>query len=158
VILVKPTLRDLLFLCEHARADEIEQYEAIVAKEWNPEAVAADLYARSGISLCLFDKATGVPVMAGGWDMRIDGVWAGWMVGTDAGWATHWRSVTKATRRMMQLLLDRGERRLQIVALESREKTCEWYARGLKMEREGQMKAYGFNGENAVMYARTRGP
>lgn len=157
MILVKPSLRQLMHLCEHARADEVEQYEALVSREWNPETAASDYYASRGVSLCLVDKATGVPLAAAGWVPLHDGVWHGWMVGTDEAWTTHWQSITKACRKVMDRMLADGARRLQFSALASREKTCEWYARGLKMQREGEMKAYGFNGETAVLYARTRG-
>jgi hypothetical protein len=157
MILLKPTLADLLYLTHHARDDEVEQYEALLGRPWDAEAVAADHFARSGVSLALFSKQTGRPVVAGGWCPIVDGVWAGWMVGTMPGWDAEWRAITLACNSVMRRMLSSGARRLQLLVLESRTKTCEWYERGLRMQREGEMKAYGAEGQSAVMYARTQG-
>lgn len=157
MILMKPRLQDLLYLCHHAREDEIEQHEALLGRPWNAEAVAADHFTRQGVSLVMLSKRTGLPVVAGGWCPLIDGVWSGWMVGTPEGWDAEWRGITLTCNSVMRRMLSQGERRLQLLVLASREKTCEWYERGLRMQREGEMKNYGAGGETAVLYARTQG-
>lgn len=153
---MKPKLGHLLYLCHNARDDEIEQYEALLGRPWDAEAVAADHFSRQGASLVLLSKRTGLPVVAGGWCPLHEGVWAGWMVGTQEGWDAEWRAITLACNSVMRRMLSNGARRLQLLVLGSREKTCEWYERGLRMQREGEMKAYGAGGETAVCYARTQ--
>lgn len=156
MIVVKPSLFTLLYLCQHARPDEIEQHEAIVGRRWDADDVANDHYNRRGIKFALIGDDH-KPVVAGGWDPVIDGVWHGWLVGTMAGWDAHWRSITKHCRRIMDdLIINGGARRLQFSVLASRTKACEWYEGGLKMQAEGTLRQYGFNGEDTIMYARVK--
>lgn len=153
--LVQPTMLQLLTLTAQARPDEIEQYEALVAREWNVDDVANDHYNRIGVKFCLTTD-DGTPVAAGGWDPIIDGVWQSWMVGTMDQWGRHWRSITKASRRVMDRLEESGARRLQTNALASRAAACQWYVKGLKMQPEGVMRGFGMNGEDVAMFARVK--
>jgi hypothetical protein len=155
MMVAKPTLHDLRFLCERARPDEIEQWVALTGTPWEPEIVAADLAARVGPQFVLLDKR-GTPVVAGGFEYLIPGVWQAWMVGTVDGWRQHWRAITLNTNRIMRMVL-RHERRIELLALASRTQTCTWYERGLRMQREGTSRGFGVNGEDAVRYARVSG-
>ena len=155
MILVQPTMLHLLHLCSQARPDEIAQYEALVGRRWDIDAVAVDHYNRIGVKFALL-APDGMPIAAGGWDPIIPGVWQSWMVGTMDNWDRHWRSLTKATRHVMDVLMDDGARRLQTNALASRTAACRWYEKGLKMRPEGVMHNFGVNGEAVAMYARTR--
>jgi hypothetical protein len=155
VIVVKPSLYALIYLCENARPDEIVQHQAIVGRVWNPDDVANDHYNRRGVKFMLVGDDH-VPIVAGGWDPVIEGVWHGWLVGTMVGWEKHWISITKECRRIMDSMLDKGARRLQFSAITSRQQACKWYADGLKMQPEGVQRNYGFNGEDIVMYARVK--
>lgn len=148
----RPTLHDLRTLCANARPDEIVQWRALTGLPWEPEAVALDLLDRPGPSFVLLDDH-GVPVLAGGFDFVIPGVWRGWMVGTMAGWEQHWRRITLETNRIIRFML-KTERRIELLCIASREAACTWYERGLKMQREGVHPNYGVNGETAVLYAR----
>jgi hypothetical protein len=152
MMLVKPTLLDFLRLTLNARDDEIEQYEALMGKEWDAERVAVEFFGKEGVSFMLAHDST--PVVAGGYDLIFPGVWHSWMIGTYDNWEKHWMSITKFSRRVMDDLLMGGARRLQTCVLESRTKTCEWYVRGLKMQYEGSWRNYGINGEAMAMYAR----
>jgi hypothetical protein len=152
--LYTPTLGDLMLLCSKARPDEIEQYEALVGEEWDTEKVAVDHWQRPGVKFVLV--ADGKPIVAGGFDPVIPGVLQSWMVGTMDTWESHWRSITKYSRRIMDELLESGARRLQTCVLTSRYETCEWYKRGLKMEFEGTFRRYGAHGESMDLYARIR--
>lgn len=152
--LCQPTIMDLLILCRNARPDEIQQYEALVGMEWDPETVAVDHFNRPGVKYVLLDDDTAI--CAGGFDQIIPGVWHAWMVGTMDNWGTHWRSITKWTRRVMEAMLEQDARRIQLCVLNSRQKACEWYVRGLKMRLEGHMQEYGSNGETMDMYARVK--
>jgi len=151
---LEPTLRDLLIICHQARPDEISQYEALFGKEWDFEEVAADRFSRGGIKFVMLDEDK--PIVAGGYDLILSGVWQSWMIGTMDNWETHWRSITKNTRKVMTELLDGGARRLQTCVLSSRKQTCEWYVRGLKMQYEGSLRQFGANGETMDMYARVK--
>ena len=154
ITIAKPTVLDLLLLCNQARPDEIMQYEALVGKEWVTEEVAVDFFVRDGTKFVLLEGDK--PICAGGYDLIIPGVWHSWMVGTMENWDTHWRSITKYSRRVMDGLFEEGARRLQTCVLAERKKACEWYVRGLKMQFEGSMRNFGSNGETMDMYARIR--
>lgn len=155
MIVMRPTLIDFLHLCSNAREDEVAEHEAIIGP-WDPEVAATRFFNSEGLKFALYtDDAH--PIIAGMWTPVIEGVWHGSMVGTQAGWDEHWRAITLEVNRLMRRILDTGARRLSLTALASREKACEWYERGLKMQREGVVKSYGFDGQDAVRYARTRG-
>jgi len=150
--LAHPTMMDLLILCHGARPDEIEQYQALTGNAWTTDGVANENYNRPGVKFVLLDDDR--PIVAGGWDMVIEGVWQSWMVGTMENWETHWRSITKYTRTTMDLMFQNGARRLQTFATAERARACEWYVRGLKMEPEGVMRGFGANGEDMAVFAK----
>ena len=153
--IVKPTLYDLLYLCAHARQDDRAQYEAIMGIPWNVDMVAADHFNRQGVKFALLD-VDGTPLAAAGWDLTCSpGVWNSWMVGTDKGWDEHWRSITKACRSVMECMFSDGSaHRLETQSIQSRNKACLWYMRGLKMQYEGTRNGVCKNGESILMYAR----
>lgn len=155
--LVTPTLLDLMQLCARARPDEIEQYEALVGRPWVLDDVVAGHHSRVGIKFALIDDHD-TPVCAAGWDPVVPGVWNGWMVGTMANWERHWAPITLHCNRIMRHLLRDGARRLEIGVLAGREKTCEWYERGLKMRQEGVKRQYGAQGQDMLIYTRLREP
>lgn len=155
MIVAKPTLQDLRFLCERARPDEIAQFEALTGLVWDAELVAADYLSRTGPKFVLLDGRA-KPVVAGGFQYVIPGVWDCWMVGTMDDWKNHWRAITLNTNRIMRMVL-RNERRIELAVLASRTQACEWYERGLRMRREGVKRGFGINGEDAVLYARIQG-
>lgn len=155
MILAKPTMVDLLTLASRARPDEIVQWEAVTGTRWDISEIAADHYARTGIKYVLVDPATDRPIVAGGYQLVGPDVWQSWMIGTMDEWGTHWRSITKATRRVMDELIAQGARRLQTTALASRTEAIHWYVKGLKMQPEGVMRNFGANGEDVAMFART---
>lgn len=153
--LVQPTMMDLLRLAVAARPDEIAQYEALVGEKWNVDEVANGHYNRSGVKFVLVDDGDN-PIVAGGYDLVGPQVWQSWMIGTSASWDKHWISITKATRFLMDSLLEKDARRLQTSALADRELACKWYVKGLKMTPEGIMRGYGVNGEDVATFARLR--
>lgn len=151
------SLYDLLYLANDARADEREQWEALTGRPWDVEEVANDHYNRGGLKFTLVDAVGSPPIAAGGWQELIPGVWQSWMIGTADNWATRWRAITKASRRVMDdLEQNLGARRLQTSALASRALACAWYVRGLKMQPEGIMRGFGMGGEDVAMFARVK--
>lgn len=154
MVLAKPTLHDLVYLCERARPDEAAQYEALTGLPWSPDVVAGDYLSRRGPQFVLLDW-NNAPLVAAGLEFVIPGCWRAWMVGTSQAWDAHWRAITLNTNRVFRQVL-RTERRIEIIALQSRAQACEWYERGLTMRREGTHPQFGVNGETAVTYARVR--
>lgn len=154
MIFTEPSMADLLILCHNSRDDEIEQYEALVGP-WNPDVAANEFWMNRGPKFMLALEEG--PLVAGGWMPVIDGVYQSWMVGHRKAWDTHWRSITKYTRKVMMGMFQQGvARRLQTSALEEREKARWWYEKGLKMKYEGTMYGFGFQGQNMVNYALLR--
>lgn len=148
----------LVYLAHRMRADEIDQYLALTgAERYDPDVAVRGFINIPGPAKFTVVDRSGAPVVAGGFEEVIPGVWQSWMVGTDEGWAENWRSITKATRWLMDELLAGGARRLQTTALANREAAIHWYTNGLGMHQEGRWKNYGRNGEDVVQFARLGG-
>jgi len=95
------------------------------------------------------------PILVAGFSELRPGVYQDWALTTPEAWTTHWRSVTKMARRVMDEMLRRGAHRLQCVSLASRIHAHRWY-RPLGLELEGTLRSYGANGEDALMFSRLR--
>lgn len=147
----------LVYLCERMRPDEIEQYIALThAKAYDPEVAAAGFIGTPGLKFTVLGKDL-LPAASGGYSEIQPGVWQSWMVGSMEGWESEWRSMTKATRWLMDGLFEMGARRLQTNALASRVKAIEWYERALGLVHEGTWRQFGANGEDVACFARVRG-
>ena len=151
---ISPTLPVLTYLCERARADEVEQYrELTFSSEYDPEASAVAFWRAGKWALAVADER-GVPAAAGGFEEVQPGVWQSWMVGTDEGWEKCWIDIHRATRFLTEKLVDSGlARRLQTTALAKRFEAREWYER-LGLSLEGTMRGYSASGLDVVMYGR----
>jgi hypothetical protein len=144
-----------LFLARAMRDDEIEQYEAL-CRPFDPEEAALDFCNRAGPKFTLVD-ALGLPIIAGGYTpSAFENCWDSWMLGTMAGWETHWRAITKASRWLGDELLASGARRLQTLCLASRSRTIEWYIRSLRMTPEGIAVGLGRGGEDVARFVRMK--
>lgn len=143
--------QDVFYLCERMREDELEQLDAFF--DLDGAEIPRFFLSKSGPMYTLVDD-DGRPLVCGGWESVADGVMQSWMVGCDDAWTTHWRSITKASRWIMDELLARGVRRLQTNALASREAACEWYQRGLLMKPEGIWRKFGRQGQDVACFAR----
>ena len=144
------TLRDLIFLCQNMRPDEMEQLRAYYPEDEleDVDRIAAAFYHRPGPRMTVLDP-DGIPAVCGGWTMVSPGVWEAWMVGTMSGWRTSWRSITKTSRWMMAMLAQtQGARRFEMSAIGTRPGACQWYIDGLGMVQEGVRRARGRNGED----------
>lgn len=151
------TLIDLIHVCRHMRPDEIEQSLAFgYSDAYDADAEAVSLYRQGGPKLTVVGR-DGMPAAVGGAMEVGPGVYHAWAAGTIEGWEAEWASITKATRRLFDSLLEGSAHRIQVVALASREKACHWYTKGLKMQPEGVRRAYGRNGEDAIEFSRVRG-
>lgn len=157
MILVEPTLADVLRMAVGARADERAQWLALTGTEWDPDQVAIDHFTRAGIKYALVDEDTNEAIVVGGYSPVGPQVWQSWMIGTPEHWERHWFAITKHTRRVMDGLLKSGARRLQTTALASRERAIHWYTKGLGLQQEGLLRGFGADGEDVAMFARLRG-
>lgn len=152
-----PIVEDFAYLARRMRPDEIEQHMAFHGDaEYDADLAIQRFLAVRGPKFVITDD--GVPVVAGGFYAIRPGVWEGWQVGTLDSWATHWRAITRHTRRLNDALLASPEcHRLQLCAMAGRDKTYEWYERALGYTREAVLKGYCANGRDAVMFARVKG-
>lgn len=158
---VKLDLLHLHYICHRMREDEIHQYKVLMGvDEYNPDLVACYFHGLPGPRLTVLGP-DGYPAASGGYHEVFPGVWQSWMCGTQAGWDSSWRSLTKATRWLMDHLFDKlMARRLQTSALATRVKAIEWYTHphGLQMTYEGTWHGYGRNGEAVSHFARLMPP
>jgi hypothetical protein len=147
----------LEYLCRNMREDEREQLVALSGMtRFDPEVAALGFLNSPGPRFTLIG-ADGTPLVAGGYiPCPIEGVFDSWMVGTQAAWDTHWRDITRATRWLMDGILEGGGRRLQTIALASRSAAIEWYIRSLWLEPDGIARQLGRNGEDAARFVRLK--
>lgn len=151
--LAYPTVIDYALIAQHLRPDEIEQFLAFTGLDtYNPDTAARVWAKTDGPAFALID-GDGMAVAAGGLQPVGPGVLEAWAVGTLPGWDRHWRSITRACRGVIDGAFRDGAKRVQVCALASRVKAHEWYERGLKMQREGVLRAYA-GGRDAIMFAR----
>lgn len=151
-----PKLADFAAVVSRLPEDERDQYEAFTGEPFDPQRVSAVFSLRSGPSWVLL--ADERPIIVAGFDMIRHGVWQDWLFSTPEAWdERHWRTVTRHCRRAMDAMLRTTAHRLQCVSLASRIKAHEWY-RVLGLKLEGPLRAYGVNGEDALMFARTGVP
>lgn len=151
--IVPASLWHLNYVCEHIREDEIEQFKVMRGlDEFNPDLAAARFYNPEMPQFTVIG-INRMPAVVGGYSFVAPGVWESWMVGTEQGWRENWRTITKATLKMIGQMFESGARRLETVCLENRVKANEWHERSLHLKREGIKYNYGQNGENVVMFA-----
>lgn len=150
----KPSLSDLLLICDRLPEDERQQYEAFTGQVYSRDEHALQLACKSGPSWVL--TLDGQPLCAAGFDYIRPGVWQDWMVNTPEAFNPNWRTTTKHVRRVMDAMLDQTDtHRLQCVSLASRTAAHRWYA-VLGLAPEGTLRAYGANGEDAIMFSRVK--
>lgn len=152
----RPLVEDWSHLARNMRPDEEAQFLAITGFDcYDAQQAARAMIATQGPTWAMIG-ADGRPMFGGGFEPERPGVANAWFVGSLAAWDAYWRSITKVCRRLMAATFESGEvGRIQVYALESREKAHLWYERGLGMKREGRHPHFYANGETAVSFART---
>lgn len=156
--LVEPTVFDVGWLCDRMREDEIAQWCALTGHAtYDANLAARSVVATMGSLAFAIVGPDNLPVVVGGFTEDRPGVFQTWMVGTAAGWAQHWRGITKHSRRVMDGLLASGRaHRIQTHALASRRAAHVWYERGLGMTREGVLRSYFADQQDAVVFSKVR--
>lgn len=151
----------LVALAECMRETEQAQLLAVMGTpSYNPDTAAhwlVNTWAQSAPFALTVVGNDGMPAAAGGFHPVAPGVWQSWMVGSEQGWAEQWRSMTKATRWLIDRLLETQAHRVQTSAITSREKAIEWFERSLGMRPEGVSRGYGLRGEDIAYFSRLRG-
>lgn len=156
--LVDPTVFDVGWLSERMREDEIAQWCALTGHAtYDPNLAARAIVATMGPLAFAVVGSDNLPVAVGGFTEDRPGVFQTWMVGTADGWARHWRGITKHSRKVMDGLLASGRaHRIQTHALAGRRAAHVWYERGLGMTREGTLRRYFADGQDAVVFSKVR--
>lgn len=152
--LTAPLIEDFGHLARHMRPDEIEQFLAFSGlPEYVPDIAARAFALTPGPTWAVVDDGNRA-VLVGGFQPVRDGVLDGWLAGSMDGWARHGRSFTRICRREIGRVLANGAHRVQIAALASRTAAHDWYERGLGMQREGVLRGYCADGQDAIMFAK----
>jgi RimJ/RimL family protein N-acetyltransferase len=152
--LTKPLLTDILIVCYRLPALERKQWEALTdGLAYDAERTALTLANIEGPKWALVTLA-GEPLAVAGLSYVRPEVWQEWLIATELAWAQHGRTITRHCKRMMDRLLETEARRIQCVCLSEKTQAQAWY-RVLGFHHEGTLKAYGANGEDCEMYART---
>lgn len=147
-----PKLLDYVHVCMNLNPDEREQIEAFTGQPYDPEEVAwSHAQRQMAWMLCEDEK----PIAIAGFDMLRPGVWQDWMLSTPRAWDPNWRTTTKYVKRVMDTMLQQDAHRLQCISLASRIHAHKWYA-VLGLAPEAPLKAYGANGEDAIIFSRLR--
>lgn len=155
ITLREPTLLDVLGVCLNLPQDERDVYRTLSGQDYDPDAVAADLWQTAGPNWCMADER-GVPVVVCGYARMQPGVYRSWYLATEAAWKQHGTEVTRLTRDIVSGMLKQGgAHRLETLTLASKSLARRWYDR-LGLQFESTLKGFGVGGEAAVMYVALR--
>lgn len=157
VRLAEPSVFDVGWLCQRMRSDEIAQWCALTGHAtYDAELAARGVLATMGPFAFSILGDDNMPVVVGGFVETRPRVFQTWMVGTEEGWTSHWRSITKHAKRAMDALLKERAHRVETVALASREAAHAWYVGGLGMKQEATLRRYFSDGQDGVMFSKVR--
>lgn len=154
-----PPRRLVLCLDEHIYAvarqlhvDEIAGVTAISGVDYDGVRYARQLCLIPRFRFTLLDES-GRPVAIGGFRELGPGIFQLWGGCTQDGWSRYWRSITKSLRWLANELLQTEARRIEVLAIASREPFVRWCLRSLGMEHEGVFRCRAANGEDVVSLA-----
>lgn len=146
-------LIDLLMIGERLRQNEREQIEACYGFAFDFESMASFGYGLPDPKWTGFDDS-GQPVLAAGMIQQRPGVWLMWGMTTDAAWKQP-IAVTKAVLAILRTMVNAGAHRIEHISMVGYPKNQAWYEKCLKFNFEGTMRAWGCQGQDALMFART---
>lgn len=149
----QPKLLDYLKVCIDAVDDIKEQYEAVSGLKYDPERIAAQHAMAPGPAWVLCEGET--PIVVAGFHLQRPGVWQEYLFSTHRAWAYHALGTTRYVKRVMDAMMKSEAHRIECISLVSRAFTHDWLS-VLGFEPEGTLRAYGANGEDAIMFARVR--
>lgn len=152
-----PTPAQWQYLATHCRDDERRQWCAVNGMDtYDWRAQARQLCQLRGAIAVVYQE-DGAPAAAGGFyqDPVVDGVWRGFAVGTQWGWATDWRTMTKTVKTLIRGLMESSAHRLELECLASRIGAQEWYLRSLGFQFEGRRRGFTAAGEDLYLYSLT---
>lgn len=153
-MIVKATMEQLAYVAKHMQAIEKTSCSALMWGGFDPEKLAHKLM-RTDLRYCCVDDNQ-VPVVVGGIDFITPAVGQCWMFGTD-DFPKVVREVTKATRRVLDDLLEKQVRRIEIRSIKTHTVAHEWYRRFLGFtEAPAVLRSYGVGGEDFLLFARIR--
>ena len=152
VRIVPATVADIACVAIHMRPDEIEQWLALTGVAHYVPDVAVRAVVNTGDPCWAMVDMSGRPFVVGGMHVDRPGVASLWMMGTMAGWALHWRVITKTAKRFIAGLLDGDMHRVEVTALASRTEAHRWYRR-LGLNIEEPRRAWFADGSDGVCFA-----
>lgn len=149
-------LGDCLYVAALLPEEERKQIAAFTGA-FDIDATAVSAWRFAGPKWTLVDEEKPFEALvAGGYAPLRPGVYQSWYMATPHAWR-HGAEVTRFTRERIAWMLNNGAHRLETVCLASREQTRRWYER-LGLICETTLKAYGVNGEDAVLYVALAAP
>lgn len=150
------TIIDALVVARGLPPEEIEQIEAF-AGSFDLQKVAMGVISESVVAWVIRYVDSKEPVAVGGLIQVGRNIWRTWFFATPRAWDDVGREVTLHTaRKLKEILAEQDHIRVETVCLAKRKKARDWYER-VGLTYESTMAAYGVNGENAVMYVKTKG-
>lgn len=152
-----PTVMDAGLVALQMREDERAQWCAITGRDaYDANTAAYTFVTTPGPQWCLYGDDN-LPLVIGGFEPIGPGMAQGWLACGAAAWDAHWRPLTRFFRRVIDgQLRDGSLRRVQLVALQSRASTHAWYERALGFKREAVLDSYFTDGQDGVLFAKTR--
>lgn len=131
------SLQDLLYLCDHLREEEKDQYVVSFKKPFNAKSFANHCWTVPGPKFTVLGDEK--PQCAGGVAYLGSGTFCLWIVSTRQSWEKYAKSVTKAAKWLVDAVFEQGGRRIITYELESRISAMNWLERSLGMMRESSI-------------------
>ena len=128
-------LQDLLYLCDHLREEEKDQYVIAHKKPFNAKEFANHCWTVPGPKFTVL-RYGDIPCAAGGVAYLGPGTFGLWIVSTPQSWDFQAKSVTKAAKWLADAAFEQGARKVITYELENRVSAMNWLERSLGMKRE----------------------
>jgi RimJ/RimL family protein N-acetyltransferase len=151
----EPMLLDYLIVASQLPQDEQELYWHMTGLNFDPDTVAAQLYAAGGRRWAFADGHA-PPVAVGGYTCAGPGVWRSWFMATPEAWKPHGKDVTARVRECIaSMFKDESVQRLETVTLATRTRARAWYER-IGLHYESTARAASASGQDLVTYVALR--
>ena len=153
-----PFLLDFIKVCAQLPQDEIEQLEAISGQPYTIDGAVLGNFSIPGPKWVAKDG--GEPIAIGGFTPLRPGVWQDFMLNTPKGFAEHWFTLTRNSRRVMNAMFASGQaHRLECIVpasrLVARPELVRWYE-VLGYNLEATLYGYCANGADAIIFSRVQ--
>lgn len=150
--LERPSMEDILFICDHAAEEDQREWGSTHWGGWNRNTIATTIGLYMEGVAHVFREADGTPFCASGFHMSSPGVARSWTIRTEA-WKHNLVQCVRMSRRVIAALLQtEGVNRLEAWC----PSWADRWPQALGLEREAVLRHYATDGTDIVIWSRVK--